>query len=594
MPRTSTFVGIVQNWVDQAGHSVSVTFQGSFSGFNQATDGPYLGFEWGIGAFNNQGPVYWTTGLFGYPDCPPWFVGNGGVYTYEPGFPAAFLVLKPRLQADQNYQVRARLDDFTYSNGTCTNFFGRWTSTPYYFKTYAITATTSVPTSSGITSVQATIQCNYFPNTQVSTASVKLQYKRTVDSIWIDAGAADVTSGYSQQTITRTITGLLAATQYDVRLTMTRTTVNETTLTSATHQFSTTGAAPTVVTNNATNISVAGTTLNGTVNPNGVSTTYWFDYGLTTAYGTSTAVQGPSSGGSPIPFSAVTGVLLPDSVYHFRAHALQGGTDYYGADLQFSTSTEGHIMPSVYQNFAKYGVQQDFFFCVEVPGTSGSDRFLSAAVPWIAGDVKVDKDGGGLNNVTNLPVRIGTTPLYKWTGTAGELSGSRVNVLLVDQDGPAWRDLHLAIETKLLLGQLDVDATAIGGNVHAMSLVGVGAGYGLFAKGSSGLYAAAQGTSGFGIVGVAVGAGYGLAGAHPSGSVGVTNLFDQLEGTEPSGAPVNNDSFRHILQYAKRRDVNKVTQDSSHQIWYRDNSTDMLCQRTVSDDLVTQVQNKLF
>jgi hypothetical protein len=577
--------GYTQGAVDQAVHTVLVDFQGSWGELTPLDLGEsgYFGFIWGIGAYTEQGPINAITGLFGFPSTSEY-----GTYNYTPGSTVGGdFIVQSALAADSNYLMRARgyghLGDTQYG-----------AESP--FKSNAVDATSSAPVASGVTSVAANLSCDYYPNTSASTCTVTLQYKRSIDPGWTNAGASDAgISGYAVQNIARSISGLTPATQYDVRLSITRTTNNSTTFTSATTQFTTPAAAPTITTNPASNLSGTGATLNGTVNPNSIATTYYFDYGATSAYGSTTAVQGPNSGAVPVTYNAVIGPLTPNSIYHFRAHAVQGGVDYYGSDAVFSTDTQGHIMPSVYQNFAKYGAATDFYFCVEQPSASSSDRFLSAAVPWVAGDAQVDKDGGGLANVTNLPVRIGASPLYKWPATAAELTATKVNLLLIDVTvPPVWRDLHIQIETKLLLGQIDVDASGIGGNTSAMSLVGVGTGYGLYAQGSSGIRAQAGGvTSGHGFFGGGVGAGKGFAGAGVSNAF-ITNFWDQLEGPEPTAAPGNNESFGRILQYAKRRDVNKVTQDTGHQVWYRDNSTDILCQRVVSDDLITQIQYKLY
>lgn len=580
---------LAQGAVDQALHVVEVTFNGSWTGLvfdPDANEEGRFDFQWGVNALTTEGPQGTLDGVYGFPRS-----AESGSYQLILGHAYANFITTSKLACDKlTCKVRAKgyiRDKDT--GGTRSVKYGTTTT----FQSYAVDATADDPTISNITSVSADLACDYFPNTDESDATVTLQYKRSVDPAWIDAGASDVVSGYAELSIARSIAGLAAATQYDVRLKIVRTTANSTTAYSDTVNFTTSAAAPTITTGVATNLTGVSATLNGIVNPNGIATTYYFDYGLTVAYGTSTAVQGPDAGIVPVAFNAVAAPLLPNHVYHFRAHAVQAGVDYYGADATFSTDTQGHIMPSVYQCFAKYGVQTDFYFCVEEPSATGSDRFLNAAVPWIAGDAKVDKDGAGLNNVSNLPTRIGATQLYKWTATAAELQANKVNMLLIDADGPAWRDLHLAIETRLLLGQLDIDATQIGGNVSAMSLVGVGTGYGLFAKGSSGIRAEAQGTSGHGVIGVGIGAGMGLQAQGAVLGANVTNLFDQLEGPEPTTAPADNQSVMKNVQYLKRRHTNKVTQDSNWQTWYRDNSVAVMTRRQVSDDLITQTQLKL-
>ena len=53
---------------------------------------------------------------------------------------------------------------------------------------------------------------------------------------------------------------------------------------------------PTVATGAASSITTTSAQLNGSVNPNGSATTYYFEYGLTTAYGAATPVQNAGSG----------------------------------------------------------------------------------------------------------------------------------------------------------------------------------------------------------------------------------------------------------------------------------------------------------
>jgi hypothetical protein len=65
------------------------------------------------------------------------------------------------------------------------------------------------------------------------------------------------------------------------------------------------------------------------------------------------------------------------------------------------------------------------------------------------------------------------------------MSASRIDVYLVDADGPAWRDTHLQIFTREALGTFEIDATQVGGNTDALKLTGVGTGLGLLAAGGT-------------------------------------------------------------------------------------------------------------
>ena len=105
--------------------------------------------------------------------------------------------------------------------------------------------------------------------------------------------------------------------------------------------YATTGrvpSEPTVTTNAATSVTQTGATLNGTVNPNGDSTYAYFQWGLTTTYGTTTTARSLGSGTSNVSVAdALTG-LTPNTLYHFRVVAYDTSlVNQYGSDLTFTT-----------------------------------------------------------------------------------------------------------------------------------------------------------------------------------------------------------------------------------------------------------------
>ena len=109
------------------------------------------------------------------------------------------------------------------------------------------------------------------------------------------------------------ITGLTAGTTYHVRAYAINTAG---TAYGADVQFATPGQSPTCETLAATNITATGATLNGTVNPNYLSTVVTFEYGTTSAYGnTITAAQSPVTGNAVTNESAdISGIDTRDYV----------------------------------------------------------------------------------------------------------------------------------------------------------------------------------------------------------------------------------------------------------------------------------------
>ncbi len=88
-----------------------------------------------------------------------------------------------------------------------------------------------------------------------------------------------------------------------------------------------------VTTGGATSLTTTSATLTGSVNPQGKSTTYHFDYGPTTAYGSRTPDASAGSGTAAVNASASVGGLSPNTTYHYRLHATNG----VGADKTFTT-----------------------------------------------------------------------------------------------------------------------------------------------------------------------------------------------------------------------------------------------------------------
>jgi alpha-tubulin suppressor-like RCC1 family protein len=79
------------------------------------------------------------------------------------------------------------------------------------------------------------------------------------------------------------------------------------------------------------------TTMSAPVNPNGVATTAYFEYGVTTGYGSTTAAQSLGAGTTTVTLTATMNSLACGTTYHYRAVATDSGGTTAGADGTFTT-----------------------------------------------------------------------------------------------------------------------------------------------------------------------------------------------------------------------------------------------------------------
>ncbi|MGB8354598.1 MAG: IPTL-CTERM sorting domain-containing protein [Chthoniobacteraceae bacterium] len=95
----------------------------------------------------------------------------------------------------------------------------------------------------------------------------------------------------------------------------------------------------------ASNVSVSGATLSGSLNPNGTDTMVYFEYGTSTGYGTTTATQDLGSGSSPVGFNLNLTGLQSNTTYDYRLVVVANGVTTTYANQTFTTSTAVPAMP---------------------------------------------------------------------------------------------------------------------------------------------------------------------------------------------------------------------------------------------------------
>jgi len=217
------------------------------------------------------------------------------------------------------------------TNSGGTNYGADMTFTTSACSVTAPTVTTNA--ASSVSQTGSTVNGTVNPNGASTTTS--FDYGTTTS--YGSTAAAQTLSGTTSQSISASLSGLPCNTLYHFRAKGTNSggTNYGSDMTFTTSACSVT--APTVTTNAASSVSQTGSTVNGTVNPNGASTTASFDYGTTTSYGSTASAQ-TLSGTTSQAISASLSGLSCNTLYHFRAKGTNSGGTNYGADMTFTTS----------------------------------------------------------------------------------------------------------------------------------------------------------------------------------------------------------------------------------------------------------------
>jgi hypothetical protein len=165
------------------------------------------------------------------------------------------------------------------------------------------------------------------------TTSVHFQYGTTTSYGLTTAPQSH--SGNTYLNISANISGLLASHVYHYRIVATN---SAGTTFGSDRTFTTLSAtgAPVVTTKPATNVTASSATLNGSLDPHGLTTSVHFQYGATTSYGLTTAPQS-HSGNTYLNISANISGLSASHVYHFRIVATNSAGTRNGSDRTFTT-----------------------------------------------------------------------------------------------------------------------------------------------------------------------------------------------------------------------------------------------------------------
>ena len=95
---------------------------------------------------------------------------------------------------------------------------------------------------------------------------------------------------------------------------------------------------PSATTGGAKAVTYDSATLGGSVNPQGLATSYYFQYGPTKAYGGQSAIGSAGSGAKGVSVAVAIGGLQPLTIYHYRLVAVNADGTALGSDHTFQTT----------------------------------------------------------------------------------------------------------------------------------------------------------------------------------------------------------------------------------------------------------------
>ncbi len=186
--------------------------------------------------------------------------------------------------------------------------------------------------SANVTDTGATLNATVTPNGAATTVS--FEYGATA-SYGSATAAQSIGTGNSPLPAVAALTGLTPGTVYHYRVSASN---SQGTTVGADSTFTTTAPLPQVTTTEAGYVTTTTASLNGTVNPNNLSTSVYFEYGdRVDLLSNSTAPEDIGNGAANVLKWAPISGLTPDTTYFFRVVAVSGTEVVRGSVLSLHT-----------------------------------------------------------------------------------------------------------------------------------------------------------------------------------------------------------------------------------------------------------------
>jgi hypothetical protein len=165
------------------------------------------------------------------------------------------------------------------------------------------------------------------------------RFEESPDGVhWTALAESSAGEGETEVPVTRAVSGLTGNTTYHVRLVASS---GGESATSAETTFSTLASPPQAFGTIASELTVTSATLSAVIYPENLSATYQFQYGPSTAYGSSIPAYPEEEIDSPQRVSQSPQGLSSGTVYHFRVVATNSAGTTVGPDETFTTLTTG-------------------------------------------------------------------------------------------------------------------------------------------------------------------------------------------------------------------------------------------------------------
>jgi phosphodiesterase/alkaline phosphatase D-like protein len=202
------------------------------------------------------------------------------------------------------------------------------------FTTPAVAPTLIDESTSGVTQTSAILNARVNPNNEDTHGQFQLG---TSAAYGTSFPSTDLGSSYGAVGVGRLLTGLRPGTTYHFRVLATSEASPPGGIVGPDQTFTTLPPTPPLVeTGAATGVTQNAASVSGTVDPRGAGTTYEFDVGADTSYG-SRVFGTAGSGSGPAAVTAGLQGLAPGTTYHYRLVAASSFGTTYGADQTFTT-----------------------------------------------------------------------------------------------------------------------------------------------------------------------------------------------------------------------------------------------------------------